>query len=247
MMESTCQKNRYERDSLAISGYHPASGRDMGKQKRNCSLQQAGQVGYQQGLDLQAVTRGLVRSGGADGILLLLEHHPVITIGRAGGKENLQINPGDLRSSGIEVVDTNRGGNVTCHNPGQLVGYPILDLCKWVQDVHWYVHALEEVVIRTLAYYGLRAGRKSRYTGVWLDDEKIAAIGVSVRQWITGHGFAFNINNDLNLFSAIVPCGIQEFGVTSLAKTGVEVSVDEVSSKITQEFERVFCCKFEQV
>ena len=209
---------------------------------RHCSLRQVGRIGYQQGLDLQTEARGIVCAGGVDGILLLLEHSPVITIGRAGGEDNLQVTPDVLRMQGIELVNTDRGGNVTCHNPGQLVGYPILNLCRWNQDVHWYVHALEEVIIRTLAHYGLQAGRKTKYTGVWLYDEKIAAIGVSIRQWVTGHGFALNINNDLDLFRAIVPCGIREFGVTSLDKAGVVVGAEAVSSVIAQEFERVFDC-----
>lgn len=215
------------------------------QQIHRCSLRKVGQVGYQQGLDMQAEARGLVCSGGVDGILLLLEHLPVITIGRAGGADNLQLSPEVLRAQGVELVNADRGGNVTCHNPNQLVGYPILNLSRWTQDVHWYVYSLEEVLIRSLAHFGLRAGRKSKYTGVWLDDEKIAAIGVSVKRWVTGHGFALNINNDLELFRTIVPCGIQEFGVTSLSKAGVEVNVEEVSRKVQQEFEWVFHCEFE--
>jgi len=165
---------------------------------------------------LQKQARGMVESGKYGGVLLLLEHLPVITAGRGGGKENLVASLSDLQSAGVEFIESDRGGNVTCHNPGQLVGYPVLDLSQWRQDVHWYVNRLEEVLIRTAAAYDLVAGRKARYTGVWIGNQKIAAIGVSVRRWITGHGFALNVQNDLELFQAIVPCGIEEFGVTSL-------------------------------
>ena len=130
--------------------------------------------------------------------------------------------------------------NITCHNPGQLVGYPILNLSSWQEDVHWYVEQLEEVLIRTAARYGIVAGRKARYTGVWAGNRKLAAIGVSVRRWITGHGFALNVNNDLSLFQQIVPCGIAEFGVTSLRAAGVDVSVAEVAAQIQTEFTALF-------
>ena len=200
----------------------------------------AGLVSYETGLLLQKQARGMVESGKYSGILLLLEHLPVITAGRGGGKENLVASLAALHSAGVEFIESDRGGNVTCHNPGQLVGYPVLDLSLWQRDVHWYVDLLEEVLIQTLEEYGLVAGRKAKYTGVWVGNRKIAAIGVSVRHWITGHGFALNVQNDLELFKAIVPCGIEEFGVTSLQKQGVAVDVKEVAAVLSNQFTEVF-------
>ena len=210
---------------------------------RKCGLMKSGVVSYENGLVLQARAKTLVASGGWDGIVILLEHLPVITVGNGGGKENLRLNDAELSSKEITVISANRGGNITCHNPGQLIGYPVLNLVKWQKDVHWYVHMLEEVLIRTLAHYGFKAGRKSRYTGAWLADEKIAAIGVSVRRWITGHGFALNIHNNLGLFEAIVPCGISEFGVTNMIKQGLDVDVADVSDIFITQFQKVFQCE----
>lgn len=209
---------------------------------RKCGLVLPGCVSYEQGLTLQAASRDLVIAGEWDGRIILLEHPPVITIGRSGSEAHVCRTKSSKFAQNVAVIPADRGGDVTCHNPGQLVGYPILNLQRWQQDVHWYVHALEEVLIRTLARYGLQAGRKARYTGVWVNDEKIAAIGVSVKKWVTGHGFALNINNNLDLFEAIVPCGIRDFGVTSLAQAGIAVSVAEISSVVAEEFAAYFCC-----
>ena len=204
----------------------------------------AGLVSYAEGLSLQKQARALVEEGKYDGVLLLLEHRPVITAGRSGGRENLVASPAELAEAGVEFVESDRGGNVTCHNPGQLVGYPILNLVRWRQDVHWYVDRLEEVLIRSLAEYGVSAGRKARYTGVWVGNRKIAAIGVSVRHWITGHGFALNVSNDLALFRSIVPCGIEEFGVTSLQRLGVDVTLQEIAVCLSNQFCEVFDARF---
>lgn len=200
-------------------------------------------VSYDQGLRLQQQARTVVAVGECDGIIIFLEHTPVITIGRDGGTENLLATEQWLQASGAEVAKTNRGGNITCHNPGQLVCYPILQLGRWQQDVHWYARCLEEVIIGVLSRYGLRAGRKQRYTGVWYENSKVAAIGLSVRNWITGHGLALNVNNDLTLFQAIVPCGIGEFGVTSLQQAGIETTVNEVRQRVAQEFAKQFACR----
>jgi lipoyl(octanoyl) transferase len=211
---------------------------------RRCTLIATGRpVDYQTGLELQAEAAKQVLEGVWDGVVILLEHQPVITIGRDGGEENLYIDSETLKSRGVELRRADRGGNITCHNPGQLVGYPILNLRRWKEDVHWYVDSLEEVLIATLAHYGLKSGRKARYTGVWLDDEKIAAIGVSVKKWVTGHGFALNVKNNLDLFQAIVPCGIRQFGVTSMAGQGVEAKMSDVAGVLSQEFARVFECE----
>ena len=204
----------------------------------------AGLVSYAEGLSLQTQARALVDEGNYDGVLLLLEHRPVITAGRSGGRENLVASPAELAVAGVEFVESDRGGNVTCHNPGQLVGYPILNLARWRQDVHWYVDRLEEVLIRTLAEYDVHAGRKARYTGVWVGNCKITAIGVSVRHWITGHGFALNVSNDLALFRSIIPCGIEEFGVTSLQRLGANVSLQETAVCLSNKFCEVFDARF---
>ena len=208
--------------------------------KRLVQIIRPGLVSYQAGLELQQQARQRVAAAEFAGALILLEHQPVITAGRNGGRENLRATVAGLQSAGVAFIETDRGGNITCHNPGQLVGYPILNLSSWQEDVHWYVEQLEEVLIRTAARYGIVAGRKARYTGVWAGNRKLAAIGVSVRHWITGHGFALNVNNDLSLFQQIVPCGIAEFGVTSLQAAGVDVSVAEVAARIQTEFAAQF-------
>ena len=207
---------------------------------------QPGLVSYQEGLELQQQARRRVADGELAGVLILLEHQPVITTGRGGGRENLRASLTGLPAERIEVVESDRGGNITCHNPGQLVGYPVLNLNHWQEDVHWYVEQLEEVLIRTVAKYGIVAGRKSRYTGVWAGNRKLAAIGVSVRRWITGHGFALNVSNDLSLFQQIIPCGIEEFGVTSLRAAGVTASLTEVTHRLMIEFATVFAAALQK-
>jgi lipoyl(octanoyl) transferase len=214
---------------------------------RRCALIKAGLVDYEEGLRLQADARRLVSDGVFDGALILLEHQPVITIGRGGGLENLHTDEGRLPDHGVKIISSQRGGNITCHNPGQLVSYPVMNLRQWRQDVHWYVETLEELVIRVLARLGLRAGRKAKYTGVWTGNEKIAAIGVSVRQWITGHGFALNVSNDLDIFRSVVPCGITEFGVTSINKTGRDINMEEAAALTVKEFCDLFDCAAEEV
>ena len=213
---------------------------------RQVQVIRPGLVSYQEGLELQQQARQRVAGGDVAGVLILLEHQPVITTGRGGGRENLRTSLSGLQAERIEVVETNRGGNITCHNPGQLVGYPVLNLSRWQEDVHWYVEQLEEVLIRTVARYGIVAGRKARYTGVWAGNRKMAAIGVSVRNWITSHGFALNVNNDLALFQQIVPCGIEDFGVTSLQTAGVTANVSVVADQLLAEFATVFAAELQQ-
>jgi lipoyl(octanoyl) transferase len=157
--------------------------------------------------------------------LLLGEHTPVITLGRNARRENLLLSEAELARRGVEVHETDRGGDVTYHGPGQLVGYPILELSGLKKDVVWYVRTLEEVLIRAARDFGLEAmrkkapaGKRTLYTGVWVGEEKLAAIGVHVSRWVTSHGFAFNVTTDLSHFDFIVPCGLREKGVTSLEK-----------------------------
>ncbi|MDP2267906.1 MAG: lipoyl(octanoyl) transferase LipB, partial [Deltaproteobacteria bacterium] len=209
---------------------------------KNCAVYKGGIVSYGQGVAIQEGARTLVAAGAWDGILILLEHTPVVTIGRSGGRENLLANPRTLTGQGVEVVDTNRGGNITCHNPGQIVGYPVLNLSRWQQDVHWYVRTIEETLIRTLARFGLNGSRNDHYPGVWLEREKVAAIGVYVKGWVTSHGFALNVNNDLGLFNAIVPCGIKDFGVTNLTQANCRTSVESVMQMFREDFGQVFDC-----
>ena len=162
-----------------------------------------------------------------------------------GGRGHILAAPETLAARGIEVHETGRGGDVTCHGPGQIVGYPIIDLNPDRRDVHRYVRDLETVLIRTAADYGVVAGRVEGLTGVWVGTEKLAAIGVRIARWITSHGFAFNVTTDLDLFSLIVPCGIADRGVTSLARLlGRPIDTAEVENRMIEHFSKVFdLCK----
>ena len=182
------------------------------------------------------------RAGRVPNLLLLLQHPAVITLGvRGGSRSNITASDALLASRGIDVHDTGRGGDVTYHGPGHLVGYPILDLRPDRCDVHRYVRDLEEVMIRVCADYGVTADRIDGLSGAWVDSEKIGAIGVRISRWITSHGFAFNVNTTLDDFQLIVPCGIADRGVTSLQKlTGRALSIEEVEGRITHRFAEVF-------
>jgi lipoyl(octanoyl) transferase len=179
--------------------------------------------------------------------LLFVEHPPVFTLGKSGNINNVLLSEERLKDRGIEFFRTNRGGDITFHGPKQIVGYPILDLEKFDTDIGHYLRNLEELVILTLADYGISAGRSKGETGVWIDPEikgrerKICAIGVRCSRWITMHGFAFNVNTDLSYFNHIVPCGIQDKQVTSLQKElGKEIDMEDAKEKVKQNFERVF-------
>lgn len=182
--------------------------------------------------------------------LLLCEHPPVYTLGKSGHIENILISETDREARGIEYFPTNRGGDITFHGPGQIVGYPILDLEKYYTDIGKYLRNLEEVIIQTLAFYGIKGERSAGETGVWIDPEikgqerKICAMGVRCSRWITMHGFALNVNTDLNYFSQIVPCGIADKQVTSIAKElGHDLSIEEVKTRLKDCFEKVFDCR----
>ncbi len=212
---------------------------------RSIEIRRLGVVPYADGLALQ---RQLVEDRRADRIgdvLLLLEHPHVLTLGvrTGGGRSNILAEPGALTVRGVEVHEAGRGGDVTYHGPGQIVGYPILNLQPDRADVHRYVRDLEEVLIRTAADYGLDAGRISGLTGVWVGGDKLAAIGVRISRWVTSHGFALNVTTDLNYFKLIVPCGIADRGVTSLAELLARpVDHAEVESRISTHFCHVFDC-----
>ncbi|MHC1762014.1 MAG: lipoyl(octanoyl) transferase LipB [Negativicutes bacterium] len=212
---------------------------------KRCALIRQGMLTYEEGLQLQQETWDCVASGEWDGALILLEHFQVATLGRNHDARELLLSAEEYRERGIEVVHCNRGGKATCHNPGQLVGYPVLNLANWRQDSHWYLRLLEQTIMNTVEKFGISAGRKERYTGVWVGDQKIAAIGVALRRWITSHGFALNVNNDLAIFSTIVPCGINEFGVTSMLAEGVAgLSVGAVAEVFVREMEASLQCSF---
>ena len=173
--------------------------------------------------------------------LLLLEHDPVLTLGRNARKENVLLPEHVLRSRGLALFETGRGGDVTYHGPGQVVGYPILELPPGRRDVHRYVRDLEEVMIRACADQGVIATRVEGLTGAWVGDEKIGAIGVRLARWVTSHGFALNVSLDLTPFDLIVPCGIRGRGVTSLARLlGRPVATEEVLSGLAAHFAAVF-------
>ncbi|MBM3819791.1 MAG: lipoyl(octanoyl) transferase LipB [Acidimicrobiia bacterium] len=206
-------------------------------------VRRLGLIGYTEALALQ---RALVEERRADRVpdlLLLLQHPPVITLGVKGdgGRSNIVASSDRLAEIGIEVSETGRGGDVTYHGPGQIVGYPILDLKPDRCDVHRYVRDVEDVMIRVCADYGVTAGRIKGLTGAWVGGDKIGAIGIRISRWITSHGFAFNVSTDLDHFRLIVPCGITEGGVTSLAKlTGRAVPLHDVEERLIRHFSEVF-------
>lgn len=179
--------------------------------------------------------------------LLFTEHPPVYTLGKSGNKENVLMPEEELKKRGIDFFHTNRGGDITFHGPEQIVGYPILDLEKFYTDIGKYLRNLEEVIIKTMAGYGIKGDRSTGETGVWIEPNvpgkarKICAIGVRCSRWITMHGFAFNVNTDLSYFNHIIPCGISDKQVTSLQKElGRKIDVEDVKEKIKRNFEIVF-------
>jgi lipoyl(octanoyl) transferase len=210
---------------------------------RQLEVRRLGLVSYGEALAMQ---RALVEERRADRVpdlLLLLQHPPVITLGVKGdgGRSNVVATTERLDQLGIEIHETGRGGDVTYHGQGQIVGYPILDLRPDRCDVHRYVRDVEEVMIRVCADYGLSAGRIAGLTGTWIGAEKIGAIGIRISRWITSHGFAFNVNTDLDHFGLIVPCGITDRGVTSLEKaTGRQVTINEAEDAVIRHFSGVF-------
>ncbi len=182
--------------------------------------------------------------------LLFVEHDPVYTLGKSGKESHVLISEEERAAKGIEYFHINRGGDITFHGPGQIVGYPIIDLEKFKTDLGWYLRSLEEVIILTMSEYGLKGDRSPGETGVWLDpdnkgkERKICAMGIKCSRWITMHGFAFNVNTDLNYFNYIIPCGIENKQVTSLQKElGRELDLEEVKEKVKGNFEKVFGCE----
>jgi lipoate-protein ligase B len=196
---------------------------------------------YDEVLALQHATLHARADGRVPDVLLLLEHPPVITLGRGADPTNVIASREELARRGVSVRETDRGGDVTLHAPGQLVGYPILDLRERGRDVHRYLRDLEEVLIRSLAGWGVEAGRIPGATGVWVGNDKVAAIGVAVKRWVTCHGFALNVDVDLALFETIVPCGLVGRGVTSLSQLlRGTIRPSEAAERVTAEWSAVF-------
>jgi lipoyl(octanoyl) transferase len=201
-----------------------------------------GRVRYGEALARMEARLEARMAGTVPDTLFLLEHEPVFTLGRRAHAENILASPGELAARGIEVFETGRGGDVTYHGPGQIVGYPVLDLSPERRDVRRYVGDLEQVMIDVCAGYGLEAGRVEGLTGTWIDGQrKIGAIGVRISRWCTSHGFAFNVATALDAFGLIVPCGIRDKGVTSLSlELGREVPLDEALDRVEAAFRARF-------
>ena len=203
---------------------------------------QMGTVPYTECLELQRdLARRRITGEIDEDLLLLLEHPPVVTLGRTAKEAHIVSSPDRLRARGVEVFEVERGGDVTFHGPGQLVGYPILDLKRHRQDLHWYLRQVEEALIVALGEVGIDAERHSGYTGVWTRGRKIASIGVHARDWVTWHGFALNVTTDLSYFELIVPCGIPQVQMTSVARElGCDMSMREMSEVVSRAFGQVF-------
>jgi lipoate-protein ligase B len=211
-----------------------------------CSIYQLGQMTYREAYRLQTDMLARRVNGDIGDTLLLLEHPPTITVGKSGRAENILVSPAEIGERGITLFFVDRGGDVTYHGPGQLVGYPIIDLKNRGRDLHQYVHKLEEVVIRTLDDFGIRGGRDKSHRGVWVKQREIAAIGLRVRKWVTMHGFALNIDADLKPFSLIKPCGFSDRRATSMAEVlGREIAVAAVTERLLARFAEVFRVRLE--
>ncbi len=204
---------------------------------------------YAEALELQrSVARDRITRTIPQDVLLLVEHPAVVTMGRSAKQANLVASPEFLATRGVELFEVERGGDITFHGPGQLVGYPVIDLKRHKQDLHWFLRQVEEAIIRILSRYGIPGERSTGFTGVWTEGRKIASIGVHARDWVTWHGFALNVSTDLSYFDLMVPCGIQDVEMTSIAKEiGLrgdslppELSVESVGAVAAEMFGEVF-------
>lgn len=216
----------------------------------SCAVVDLGLIGYAEAYELQKRIAAARKAGAIEDVLLFCEHPHVITQGRSGKRENLLASEQVLRQKGVEYFETSRGGDITYHGPGQIVGYPILNLGLIKRDVVWYVRMLEEAMIRATAEFAIAARREAGKTGIWVDAapaaEKLAAIGVHLSRWVTSHGFAYNVATDLRYFELIVPCGIAERKATSLEKLlGRPVGLAEVRPKLAKHLADVFALEIE--
>jgi len=200
-----------------------------------------GRTRYAEAWDLQRKIFSARLARAIPDVLLLTEHEPVYTLGKGADTNHLLAGEAELHEKNIDLYAIDRGGDVTFHGPGQLVGYPILDLNDYYLDIHRYLRDIEEVLIRTAKDFAVNAERSDGYTGVWVKNDKIAAIGVKVSRWVTMHGFAFNVSTDLSYFDRIIPCGIFHRGVTSLQMlTGRVIEMADVEKAVMRNFESVF-------
>ena len=200
-----------------------------------------GRSRYADAWDLQRKLFDARLEGRTGDLLLYTEHHHVYTIGKGGDENHLLATESELEEGGVDVFQIDRGGDITYHGPGQVVGYPIIDLQDYKTDLHWYLRSLEEVIILAIRDFGLEGNREEGMTGVWVGGEKIAAIGVKVSRWITMHGFALNVNTDLSKFGRIIPCGIFHKGVTSMERLlGKSVQLNLVHESLDRAFGKVF-------
>ncbi|MEE2992922.1 MAG: lipoyl(octanoyl) transferase LipB [Gemmatimonadota bacterium] len=204
---------------------------------------------YEESLTVQRSLFTARRAGLIDHVFMLLEHPPLYTIGRRyKARDHLLVSEDELTRRGIPVYETDRGGDITYHGPGQLVGYPIFDLTEWYQDVFRYLRDLEEVIIRVVADYGIQAERIDGLTGVWVQNEKIAALGIKMSWWVTRHGFSLNVDPDLCMYDHIIPCGIFDKSVTSLSKIlESRINMDQVSNHLIRHMASVFEIDFEKI
>lgn len=220
-----------------------ASTQNNGSHPREIPAYDLGRVPYRAALEFQHRAVDTRARGESPDVLYFVEHEPVLTVGRGGHDGNLLFSSAEYARRGIEVVPVERGGDVTYHGPGQIVGYPIvaLETLPGGRDLHRYLRDLEEAILRVLGSYGLAASRRPPYTGVWVGDRKVAAIGVAVRRWVAFHGFALNVNPDLSHFELIHPCGIRELGVASLASLlGTAPPREEVVARLARAFSEVW-------
>ena len=203
----------------------------------NVQVRDLGLCAYDEVWNLQKEIQAQRIAGESEDTLLLVEHEPVYTLGKNADKNHLLQHYPD----NIQIFQIERGGDITFHGPGQLVGYPILDLHNYKKSVSWYMRSLEQVIINTLQKYGIKGEQKEDLTGVWIKDKKIAAFGVRISRWVTMHGFALNVNTDMQYYEGIIPCGILEYGVTSMEKLlNHEVNMKDVKNTLISSFKNVF-------
>lgn len=208
---------------------------------RDLQYKDLGLMDYAQAWDMQKSLMEERKQNIISDTLLLLEHPNTYTLGKVADKNNLISSEEYLKKNQISVFEIDRGGDITYHGPGQVVGYPIIDLANWRKDTHVYLRTLEQVIIDVCNHYGLAASANPEYTGVWIEDRKICAIGIKISKWVTMHGFAFNVNTDLSLYNGIIPCGIIDKDVTSLQnELNRTIDMDEIKNLILSNFKKNF-------
>ncbi|MEL4894426.1 lipoyl(octanoyl) transferase LipB [Crocosphaera sp. Alani8] len=211
-------------------------------QPRRCKLKNLGMISYEAAWEMQrSLVKQRIENPLLEDTLILLEHPPVYTLGTGSNTQFIKFDP---KQSVVPVYRTERGGEVTYHCPGQLVGYPILNLRYYQRDLHWYLRQIEEVIIEVLNYYQLPGERIPGLTGVWVNNCKVAAIGIKVKRWITMHGFSINVCPDLQGFQHIIPCGIKDKSVGSLQQFIPEISLEEIQTRVIDSFAKHFCVEY---